>query len=214
MPTVRGDWVDQIVWEWVKGIIENPDTLRLGLEGIQEELEQANQSLFDRMEIIEDQIVSNQQQLDKLLDLYLNGDFPKEVLTERKTRLEEMLANLRKEQNDLAGHVRKATITDEQLNLIEDFCAKIRPKLEEATFDTRRQIIELLDVRGKIAYENDEKVIYLKCLITPEQQPLLPIVISHSSNLHWHTPVELTAKVVFEANCSPANELFSQVVRV
>jgi site-specific DNA recombinase len=179
MPTVRGDWVDKIVWEWVKEIIENPDNLRLSLEGIQEELEQANQALFDRMAIIEDQIQANQKQLDKLLDLYLNGDFPKEALTERKARLEQMLANLRIEQNDLAGHVRKVTITDDQLDMIEAFCAKIKPKLEQVNFDTRRQIIELLDVRGKIAFENYEKVIYLKCLITQEQQPLLPIVISH-----------------------------------
>jgi len=102
------------------------------------------------------------------------------MLTERKSRLEQMLASLNKEQKDLAGHIRKVTMTDDQLAYIEAFCAKIRNGLDQADFNTKRQIIELLDVRGKIAFENNEKVVYLKCLIT--QQPLAPIVISHSSN--------------------------------
>ena len=178
MPTVRGDWVDAVVWKWVKGIIENPDNLRVGLDGIQNELQLANQALFDRLAIIDNQIQEHQKQLDKLLDLYLSGDFPKEMLAERKTRLESMLANLHKEQVDLAGHIRKVTMTDDQLSYIEAFCAKIRNGLDQAGFNTQRQIIELLDVRCKIAFENNEKVIYLKCLINPkEQQPLLPIVI-------------------------------------
>lgn len=192
LPSVRGDWVDAIAWEWAKTIIENPDNLRIGLEGIQSELEQTNRTLFDRMAIIEDQVQDYQNQLDKLLDLYLNGDFPKEVLAERKNRLEHMLVNLHKEQNDLAGHIRQVTMSDDQLSLIENFCAKIRPILDEADFNTQRQIIELLDVRGKIAFENGEKVIYLKCLIT-EQQPLYPVQILHSLSIG----VIVTARFVF-----------------
>ena len=45
--------------------------------------------------------------------------------------------------------------------MIEAFCAKIRNGVDQADFNTRRQIIEQLDVRGKIAFENGEKVIYL-----------------------------------------------------
>ena len=62
--------------------------------------------------------------------------------------------------------------------MIEAFCAKIRNGVDQADFNTRRQIIEQLDVRGKIAFENGEKVIYLKCLInTQEQQRQLPMQI-------------------------------------
>ena len=180
MPSVRGDWVDAIIWEWTKKLIEDPGNLRIGLDNIQDELQQANQALLDRLAIIDDQIQEQQKQLDKLLDLYLGGEFPKEMLTERKARLEQMLANLHNEQNDLTRHIRKVTMTDDQLSYIEVFCAKIRNGLEQADFNTKRQIIELLDIRGKIAFENNEKVLYIKCLIT--QQPLLPIVISPLSN--------------------------------
>jgi site-specific DNA recombinase len=181
MPSVRGDWVDQIVWEWAKTIIESPENLRVGLDDAQKELKQENQALFERLGIIEEQMAHYQSQLDKLLDLYLDGEFPKEVLTERKTRLEDLLFNLGKEHNDLILHVRHVTMTDDQLEYIEEFCAKIRKGLDRADFNAKRQIIELLDIRGKIAFENGEKVLYLKCLIDPkEQQPRLPMQISPS----------------------------------
>jgi site-specific DNA recombinase len=175
MPNVYVDLVDTVVWEWVKMIIDNPDNLRVGLDGVQNELQRTNQALLDRLAIIEDQIQEQQKQLDKLLDLYLGGEFPKEMLTERKAHLEQMLANLSKEQNELAGHIRKVTMTDDQLTYIEAFCAKIRHGLDQADFNTKRQIIELLDVRGKVAFENNEKVLYIKCLITQQQVSLQAI---------------------------------------
>ena len=81
------------------------------------------------------------------------------------------------------AHVRHVTMTDDQLSYIEAFCAKIRTGLDQADFNAKHQIIELLDIRGKIALENGQKVVYLKCLIDPkEQQQRLPIQTSPSLN--------------------------------
>ena len=55
-----------------------------------------------------------------------------------------MLSNLSKEQNDLVGHIRKVTMADDQLSYIEAFCDKIRIGLDQANFNNKRQIIELL----------------------------------------------------------------------
>jgi hypothetical protein len=76
------------------------------------------------------------------------------------------------------AHARHVTMTNDQLAYIEEFCAKIRAGLDQADFNAKRQIIELLDIRGKIAFENGQKVAYLRCLIDPkEQQQHLPIPI-------------------------------------
>ena len=210
MPSVRGDWVDAIVWVWVRTIIENPHNLKEGLDGVQQELEQENQALIERLQIIEDQMRQYQGQLDRLLDLYLDSNFPKEVLTERKTRLEELLFILGKEHNELMTHVRHVTMTDDQLAYIEEFCTKIRKGLNHADFKAKRQIIELLDVRGKIAFENGQKVIYLRCLIdTQEQQQRLPIQILPLSSSQKGNSVELTTRVVLMQELLLA-ELFSR----
>ena len=53
------------------------------------------------MAIIDEQIQENQTQLDRLLDLYLSGDFPKEVLMERKDRLEQISEKLLEERKEV-----------------------------------------------------------------------------------------------------------------
>jgi endonuclease III len=64
------------------------------------------------------------------------------MLTERKGRLEQISANLLAEKSDLTEHISQATITDDQLAYIEEFCAKIRERLNQADFEAKRQLIE------------------------------------------------------------------------
>ena len=53
LPSVRGELVDALVWEWAKTIIANPNNLRVGLDNVQKELDLANQPLLDRLSIVE-----------------------------------------------------------------------------------------------------------------------------------------------------------------
>jgi hypothetical protein len=64
MLNVYFDWVDSVVGDWAGCVIDNPDNLRNGLEMIQSELEQANQALFNRLSIIDQQTQEYQNQLD------------------------------------------------------------------------------------------------------------------------------------------------------
>jgi hypothetical protein len=119
-------------------------------------------------------------------------------LTERKAHLQDLLFNLGIVHNNLRSHFRQVTVTDGRLANIEEFCAKIRKGLNYADFNSKRQIIELLDIKGKVAFENGERVLHLKCLITfQEQQPVLRIPILLSSNSAWQHSIELTAGFIF-----------------
>jgi site-specific DNA recombinase len=159
-------------------ILLNPESLAEGLRGMQEETHRSNQSLFDRLDIIAKRIEETERQMEKLLDLYLSNGFPREMLQERKSRLEETLENLRREHTDISAHLQTKVLTDEQVADIEAFCAQVRQGLEYATFEQKRQIIDLLDVRGKLAIENGERVIYVSCLISPE-----PVSLARTSPL-------------------------------
>jgi site-specific DNA recombinase len=180
MPSFRGDLLDEIVWQWVKGLMQHPDQLAEGLRGEQAESERAHSALRERLTIIEARLADTQTQLDKLLDLYLNGDFPKEFLTERKARLEKDVADLTRERKELAAHLQAAIITDAQIAEIETYCAEVREGLDNATFEDKRRYFELLKVRGKLAVENEEKVVYASCRIG--QQRLSQVQTSPSSN--------------------------------
>ena len=112
--------------------------------------------------------------------MYLTGDFTKEDLSERKSQLDSTVNELRKEKVQLADHLEKLTYSDADIETIEDFCSKINHNLDNITYEGKRRIIDMLDVRGTLAIENEEKVIYVSCLITP--QPVSLALTSPSSN--------------------------------
>ena len=148
-----------------------------GLQDSKNDADQENKILIERLEMVEGQIEAQDIQLTKLLDLYLSGDFPKEVLNERKVRLEKNLENLRKEHQELTATLEDIALTDRQVDEIQEYCDSIRDRLDTASFDEKRQLIDLFDVHGKLAIENEEKVIYITCLLTP--QPVSLALTSH-----------------------------------
>jgi len=105
--------------------------------------------------MIQQRIEDNERQLEKLFDMYLSDDFLREMLQESKSRLEEALSNLCHEQVEISNHLQSTILSDEQIEDIEAFCAQVREGLENATFVQKRHIIDLLDVHGKLAIEND-----------------------------------------------------------
>ena len=174
----KGKDVDRVIWEWLVNLIKDPRAVMEGLQDSKNDAAQENKILIDRLGMIEGQIEGQDIQLSKLLDLYLSGDFPKDVLNERKARLEKNLANLRKEHQDLTATLEDIALTDRQVDEIQEYCDSIRDRLDTASFDEKRQLIDLFDVHGKLAIENEEKVIYITCLLTP--QPVSLALTSHS----------------------------------
>ncbi len=68
-----------------------------------------------------------------------------------------------------------------------------------ATFEDKRHYLDLLDVRGILALENGEKVVYITCKLGKQrvlQMPTLPLSNSQYGN---SLPVTLTVRLVIEA---------------
>jgi chromosome segregation ATPase len=156
MKYFRSDQVDAAVWEWVGEILQHPEALRDDLKEQQAERERENQPLRDRLAVLDDLLAENRRQLEKLLDLYLGGDFSKEVLTERKARLETTIAALEKERADLMITLESQTLTDAQIMAFEEYARKVASNLEkvEGNFRAKRQLIDELDVRVKLTIQN------------------------------------------------------------
>jgi len=105
-------------------------------------------------------ITDNQAQLDRLLDLYLSGTFDKDVLTDRKTRLETIIAKLERELGELKkwlGH----RPSNEEIEDVMTFAYDLAAGLAKADrdFAKRRKIIELLDVRAIVTMKDGRKVV-------------------------------------------------------
>ena len=181
MPNFRADMIEETVWNWLRGLIENPSIISDGLRNMQLETMTANSRIVGQIEIIDQQLDDLKNQQNKLLDLFLNGDFPKSLIDERKMKIDATSKKLMEERIDISSHLNKAVLDDVQIGEIEEFCASIQEKLETASFESKRHLIEMFDVHGKLTIENDQKIIEVTCLISPQPRSLA--LTSHSSNI-------------------------------
>ena len=161
--------LDSLTWEWVKGLLSDPIQLQEGLDLYKQERETEFAPFRQRLEVVNELIDSNTTQLNRLLDLFLTGDFQKEILIERKARLEETIRSLEREQATLMARL-GMDVTEEVESAIKEIVAKIGVGLDfaENDFDTKRQIIDLLDVTATLQRENGEKVAYVSCMLGSE----------------------------------------------
>jgi hypothetical protein len=167
LPTFRADRVDAAIWEWVKSIWTDPEALAQGLWEVHREREQENAPIRERLAVVDDLLAENRAQLERLLDLYLAGDFPKEVLTERKSRLEGTISSLEKEQAGLAAYLETCVLSVEQIQTIQEFAAKVGSNLAamDDDFDAKRGLIEKLDVQVTLVVEDDDKIVRGRCIV-------------------------------------------------
>ena len=167
LPTFRADQVDTAVWRWVKSFLTNPEALAQGLWQVHQEREQENLPIRERLAVVDDLLADNRTQLERLLDLYLSGDFPKDVLTDRKVRLEATIFALEKERAGLVAYLNAQLLTAEQIQTIQEFAAKVSETLGAMDGDlgAMRGLVEALDVQITLAVEDGQKVVYARCMI-------------------------------------------------
>ena len=173
MPHFRLDHVNDAIWSWIEDLLFDPTSLAEGLKTQQWFSEQANARVQTKLDILDEQIKSNNSKLDKLIDLAIEGDFPRDKITKRRQEIETSLTELEKEKQSLISELQTDTVSDEKILELEEFVDVVRQGIQVADFETKRRIIDLLDVRGKLAIENEEKVVHVICKLEKQQRSLV-----------------------------------------
>lgn len=164
----RVDHVDPAIWNWIESILSDPDELKQGLISHQALCKQESGPIWERLKIVDGLIDNNRLQLNRLLDLYLSGDFPKEMLAERKNRLETTIEALERESCSLVVQLEQRQFTQQQIKDLVQFTAEVAQGLEVAkdNFTARRRIIEMLNVQATLTIEDGQKVAYVQCSLS------------------------------------------------
>ena len=170
--------VDEIVWVWVRQLLLDPQAIGEGLAAYKREQEISAGPVTMHISTIEGLLIEKRESLQRLLDLYLSGEFHKEMLIEKKADLEKTIAELEKERAALAASLAAQTITEEQEHTLIDFTRKVGKGLKsaDANFQTRRGIIEALGVEATLAYEDGQKTMRVKCILGEKYYVLSPAI--------------------------------------
>ena len=162
----RSELLDKKVWEWLGTILVQPDNLLRGLRAVQSEQERATGILKERNAIIQREINKRRDKIAKLVDLYSEDRLPREILIEKQDELQREIAAFEAEYEQNQEKVQNVVISDEAIQAIATISAQFRDAIEQATFDEKRALIELLDVRGTMkAIENDQIALSLSCMV-------------------------------------------------
>jgi len=171
LPKFRADEVDEAIWLWIRELLMDPDQLEAGLQAYKDDLEQANASLRMELATLEKLLREHRGKLEKLLDLYLDDEFSREMLVERKVKLEGIVARLEARQAKLEDQMLARVPSNEELTSILDFAEVVSKALDRQgdTFETRRALIEKLNVTAVLSIEDGNKVIEAHCVLGPEK---------------------------------------------
>ncbi len=128
----RADEVDAIVWQWISSLLTDPAALGEGFETFRIQQVEAQRPLLERLAIVREILAAHTTELERLLDLYLSGDFPKAMLADRKARLEQTISSLEKERSHLIASLQATTLREDQSLQIQGFLTEVVDGLRNA----------------------------------------------------------------------------------
>jgi site-specific DNA recombinase len=175
LPGVRADVLEPAVWQWICDLMNNPEALLEGYRAAREEQEKQNAHLHEQLAILSQEISEYEAKLTRLLDLYLDGGFPKDVLDVRKGEYTAILDRMRTQRKTLTEQVEKSVVSDADIISITTFVSTVKEQLGEidnADFATKRQLVEALNLTGTLTVEDGVRVLYLHWCLRDFRLPL------------------------------------------
>lgn len=151
--------LDELVWEDLCEVLTQPEHIGFALERAHGG-EWLPQELKARIRSIEKALAQTERQKRRLLDAYLGGVLELPELERKRTELDQrrdaLLAQRRQLDAGAKERVELAGIADS----IEEFCARVRAGLADATFEQKRSLVELL-VDRVIVTDGDVEIRYV-----------------------------------------------------
>ena len=151
--------LDDLVWQDLCELLQHPEHITYALERahggawLPQELQARRQNLQQAQSHL-------QQQLDRLTEAYLASVIPMAEFQRRRQTLEEKMAAFALQEAQLDGQVDRQQEMIGLVSSVEDFCQRIQQGLHNATFEQKRQLVELL-VDRVIVTDGDVEIRYV-----------------------------------------------------
>jgi site-specific DNA recombinase len=147
--------LDALVWQDVCDILMHPERIATALYRAQGG-QWLPQELQARRENLRKARVSLEQQMERLTDAYLANVLQLEEYKRRRLELEQRLSVIAEQKRQLEANVGHHDQLAAMVQSIEAFCQRVQYGLSEATFEQKRQLIELLVDRVVVTGEEVE----------------------------------------------------------
>ncbi len=147
--------LDELVWQDVCEMLMHPDQIATALYRAQGG-QWLPQELQARRENLRKARVSLEQQMERLTDAYLANVLQLDEYKRRRQELEQRLSVIAEQKRQLEANVGHHDQLAGMAQSIEAFCQRVQQGIGEATFEQKRQLIELLVDRVIVTSEEVE----------------------------------------------------------
>jgi site-specific DNA recombinase len=137
------DQLDDLVWHDLCELLQQPDFITRALEQAHAGL-WLPQELQARRTTLQQSAARLDKQLDRLTDAYLTAIMPLAEYQRRRHDLTQKIRSLAHQQSQLEAQVDHQREMAALTTSLQDFCGRIRLGLDNATFEQKRQLVELL----------------------------------------------------------------------
>jgi site-specific DNA recombinase len=147
--------LDELVWTDLCQVVVHPEVLTQALERAQGG-EWLPQDLQARRENLRKARGALTNQIERLTDAYLDQIMSLEEYRRRRQQLEERLEALYQQERHLEVQVQSQDELAAMAMYMEEFCQRVQQGLAQATFEQKRQLVELLIDRVVVTNEDVE----------------------------------------------------------
>jgi site-specific DNA recombinase len=156
------DLVDDAVWGAIVEVLHDEAKLRQAIAAQRAGAQTAVQPLADKLEALQGTRQELERKLQALIDLFLDNSLPRHIVEDRKNLLKTNLEALDEEERRLRGEMAVATLTAQAEESLLDVARAIREGAAELSFEEKRRIVMLLQVKVQALSKSRLKV---NCLL-------------------------------------------------
>lgn len=157
----RADALDEVVWKEVVRLLTHPEWVIEQFQRLHATGEGMDDPAETRLVQIEQLKRCYERQIERLVDAYTMDETITLIeLQKRRRPIEQKIERLEQQKRDVQRTAQQQVRTEELCQNIEMFCAAISKGLEEATFEQRRRIVELL-IERVIVKESEVLIKYV-----------------------------------------------------
>jgi site-specific DNA recombinase len=144
---IRADLINEIVWNEVAAFIANPERIRETLLARTEDT-----GLQQRLTDTESQINSIKGQQVKLMDLYILGNLPQNLLDRRSRELADQLTAFEMALSDIQRQI-SVQLRPADVDALVARVVGLQEKIQQATDEQKRYVIDMLDIQAELDRE-------------------------------------------------------------
>ncbi len=148
-PCLNQELVEGVVWDFIEGLLSDPEALLAGIEEVNRKAEEVNALFRERAEDLRAEIARADMRLANLLDLRIDGEIDKQTYERKRKEIEADTQDAKIELATTEAWLPNGPpMTEEEKAALVERCQALLGKYHETiSFEDKRQMLLQLDVK-------------------------------------------------------------------